>query len=239
MFRKGEHMNQNENMDSFFRDKGKKDGADDTALEDPLSFWHDEKKSALGKISGASAKPYLFIGAGVVALVLLVMILFPGGGSRELEEKLTLLSGRLDQMEQKLTAMEAAGKGTAESQSQLDRLDKSILRMDGVDAALISRLDSMAGELASLRREASAVKVAKPAEKPAPAPAAPVPAPKAAAPKPSKVEPVYHTVAAGETLFSISRRYSVSVDAIRSLNGLTDKSSIQTGQKLKVKSSGD
>lgn len=45
--------------------------------------------------------------------------------------------------------------------------------------------------------------------------------------------PVYHTVVAGETLYGISRRYNITVDQIKSLNGLTTNN-IQTGMKLRV-----
>lgn len=44
---------------------------------------------------------------------------------------------------------------------------------------------------------------------------------------------VEHTVVTGETLFAISRKYSVSVEDIISLNGLTDNS-VKIGQKLKI-----
>jgi LysM repeat protein len=42
-----------------------------------------------------------------------------------------------------------------------------------------------------------------------------------------------HTVAAGETLFGIARRYGVTVDAIRTANDLeTDQ--VRTGQRLVI-----
>lgn len=44
----------------------------------------------------------------------------------------------------------------------------------------------------------------------------------------------YHTVAAGETLFAISRRYNITVDALRTLNGLTSDT-LAIGMKLRVK----
>lgn len=44
---------------------------------------------------------------------------------------------------------------------------------------------------------------------------------------------IEHTVATGETLFAISRKYSVSVEDIINLNGLTDNS-VKIGQKLKI-----
>lgn len=46
-----------------------------------------------------------------------------------------------------------------------------------------------------------------------------------------------HTVQRGETLFSISNRYGVTVDELRNLNGLSGNA-IQVGQKLRVKGTG-
>ena len=61
-------------------------------------------------------------------------------------------------------------------------------------------------------------------------------------PKPDPVKPspsgngkwTYHTVAAGETLYSLFRRYGVKVDEIKRLNGLKSNN-ISIGQKLKIK----
>ena len=49
---------------------------------------------------------------------------------------------------------------------------------------------------------------------------------------------VYHEVQPGETLYRISRRYNISVDSLRRMNGLSEKAAIHPGQKLKVKASG-
>ena len=57
-------------------------------------------------------------------------------------------------------------------------------------------------------------------------PAKPAPAP--------EVKAATHKVAAGETLSGIARKYSTSVSAIASLNGITNPSRIFVGQVLKV-----
>lgn len=44
----------------------------------------------------------------------------------------------------------------------------------------------------------------------------------------------YHTVAAGETLYAISRRYGLTVDGIKQLNGLTGNT-ISIGQRLRIR----
>ena len=44
----------------------------------------------------------------------------------------------------------------------------------------------------------------------------------------------YHSVSAGETLYAISRRYGLTVDALKKLNGLTGNN-ISIGQRLRVR----
>jgi LysM repeat protein len=44
----------------------------------------------------------------------------------------------------------------------------------------------------------------------------------------------YHTVSRGETLYSISRKYNVSVTELRSLNNLKQTQNLQAGQKLLI-----
>lgn len=46
-------------------------------------------------------------------------------------------------------------------------------------------------------------------------------------------EPRYHRVSSGDTLYSLSRRYGTSVDALKRTNGLTSDS-IRTGQTLRI-----
>lgn len=46
-----------------------------------------------------------------------------------------------------------------------------------------------------------------------------------------------YEVVAGDTLYSISKKYSTTVDNLRSLNGLTESSVLKVGQVLKVPSS--
>ena len=47
---------------------------------------------------------------------------------------------------------------------------------------------------------------------------------------------ITHTVKSGDNLWDISKKYGVSVEQIKKLNGLTDKSVLRIGQKLKIRS---
>jgi membrane-bound lytic murein transglycosylase D len=44
----------------------------------------------------------------------------------------------------------------------------------------------------------------------------------------------FHTVSAGETLFSISKRYGISVEELKKLNGIGSQNLITIGQKLRI-----
>ena len=46
---------------------------------------------------------------------------------------------------------------------------------------------------------------------------------------------ITHTVKSGDNLWDISKKYGVSVEQIKKLNGLTDKSVLKIGQKLKIR----
>jgi murein DD-endopeptidase MepM/ murein hydrolase activator NlpD len=69
----------------------------------------------------------------------------------------------------------------------------------------------------------------------APAPAAPAAAPAPApAPAPAGPEPRQHTVARGETAFSIARTYNVSAQALADWNGLGTDMAVREGQRLMI-----
>lgn len=68
---------------------------------------------------------------------------------------------------------------------------------------------------------------------PAPRPTAPPPAPKPAPAPPKPAAARYHTVVKGDTLFSISRKYNVTVPKLKSTNGLSSDT-IRIGQTLRV-----
>jgi len=73
-----------------------------------------------------------------------------------------------------------------------------------------------------------------------PTPPAPAAQPKVEQATPQKIQqpqtPSYsfHTVSAGETLFSISKRYGMSVEELKQLNSIGTQNLITVGQKLRI-----
>ena len=52
---------------------------------------------------------------------------------------------------------------------------------------------------------------------------------------PSGLASTYHTIRAGDNLWSISKHYQVSMNTLLKLNGLTENSILHIGQKIKIK----
>jgi hypothetical protein len=63
-----------------------------------------------------------------------------------------------------------------------------------------------------------------------PSGAEPAPAPRA-----EPAGPAVHTVARGDTLFSLARRYGLTVEALRRLNGLGPTDGIEIGRRLRLR----
>ena len=78
--------------------------------------------------------------------------------------------------------------------------------------------------------------IPEPDSRPTVTPQQPVVTPPVTTPNTSPNQPaaVYHSVAAGDTLYAISRRYGVTVDEIRRLNAL-DGNTISVGQQLRIR----
>lgn len=124
------------------------------------------------------------------------------------QELLYQLNARLEQLEQKVTQLEAKD---AEFSELVNDGKASTIKLEESIAALTQQVEKIAS-----RPSEHAVK------KSAQLSAIPSPGSK------------HHVVARGETLYSIAKRYGLSVDDLRRLNNLSQEQPIQAGQKLAV-----
>lgn len=58
---------------------------------------------------------------------------------------------------------------------------------------------------------------------------------KMAPPPPADGSAVYHTIVSGDTLYALARRYGTTVNAICQLNGITVKTTLRPGKKLRMR----
>lgn len=228
------------------------EGGSDSADPEKKDPYYDDDGYSSFKAKGSkkaailSGNPvnYLYWGlgiAGAAGVVLLLMLLFssinePAGQARvnELEQKIERLQQRLkkyDGMDEKVTHIWEQAKAFETFKTRFDRSEASMsLRMDHLAMSLDTlqkKTDEALQKVGKLEKAPVSPKV--PPSRPSVKKAAVVK--KAAALK-------THTVVAGDTLFSISQRYDLSVKELKSLNQLTEGTVIHVGQKLTVSSPG-
>lgn len=224
-------MGHTDKTESFYRDTIEDMGSEEHLLEDPLVFWHDEKQTLWRKIFGRSETPFLVMGAGLVLLVIIFFAIVPKGGREDAVQQVNLLSEQLRKIEDKLNRMETLIEEMPQVKTRIEAVEKSLLRLDSVDASASLRTNRIADELSLIQKDVNVLKGRNTVVKKNPTPS----------PNTGKAQSVsqaeYHEVQPGETLYRISVRYNISVDSLRRLNGLSEQTAIHPGQKLKVKAS--
>ena len=170
------------------------------------------RRSALGATGTGWGRAVFFGGIAVLILVA-ALVLLTGGEDPEEPVPWQDLSARLDALEARLDGMEASVQQIPALTGRIEGFAKSTGRMEADQRALRQRIEQFA------RR------VKTQAGKPTPA---------QAGTQASAGGGARHTVQKGETLFSIARRYGLSVEQLCRLNDMTKTSVIHPGQTLFV-----
>jgi LysM repeat protein len=195
-----------------------------------------EEASQVDSGARKSLKPVLIAGAGLLAAVVVLLMVFSGSPRTADKEQFKNLEARLKILEEKLAKLDWIDTGMA----RLDRREKEITslaeRLNQMESAFSRKIDQLskeppkpqakAPEAPAAKTESQAAKAEAPSPKPAPAP-----------PKVEKeTKGRIHVVQKGETVYGIGRRYGLSVEQVLKLNNLTLKDPIKPGQKLVVSS---
>jgi LysM repeat protein len=224
--------------DSKPRDQFKLEASGDAREQFEDDNYYASNYSPLDKRGGGNMFASLlrqygvFIGIIILGLLALIFIFnwLPRAPEDYQTERLVALEARLGQIEERLSGLErqfepmdkagaSTGTGPEALRSRVDSLEKATTqRMD----ALAKRVDALTEKVAALAKKPVAGKssAVKKASKPQ------------TTPRPKKAS--YHTVKKGETLYSISRRYGLSVEALLKLNNLGTSTTINPGDKLRV-----
>ena len=202
-----------------------------------------KKKATI--LSGSPVR-YLYWGigiAGVVGVVLLVMLLFSNINEPVDQASLSALEQKIERLEQRLEKYDGVDEKVTRIWEQAKSFETFKTRFDRSEASMSLRMDHLAMSLDALQKKTDeTLKKVGNLEKGGAPPAAsvsPPPRKKAAATVKKAATVKTHTVAAGDTLFSISRRYNLSVEKLRSINKLSEKAVIHVGQTLTVSSPDD
>lgn len=175
----------------------------------------------------------IILGGFLVILIILFVVFLPGKSKTQDALRLTQLESRLQAVEEKLGRLELVDQQLAIVAEQSKEFGMFMERYDRLDAAMALKLDLLAQQVNDLQKRMEIVKARsaetiKPkAEKPAASPAEKKPATKTTTER-------YHTVRPGDTIYSISRRYGVTVGDLQHLNKLSSDLLIYPGQKLRI-----
>ncbi len=186
-------------------------------LDEPEYRENPRRRGASGWLEKAREHLLPVAIGGAVILIALIMLLFWGGSgddqkaARE-ESGMNSLETRLDKLEfqhnmilEKMNKIQESSSSGVR-QKELAKLRKAVSDMEERFASLEDRLADR-GEVAGPSGETDEA---------------------------SGDGTKRHTVKEGETLFSISQRYDVSVDKLREWNAIEEGEFIQPGQELKV-----
>ncbi len=144
----------------------------------------------------------------VMSVIVLVLIFAAGIYyfiKRSTEGGATLQS-KIASLEEKITGLE---KQIADLQG------KSVT--GGPDPSLVHRVEALSQKVEELEKKAQLTTESKAKSAP-----------------PKAIPKRYHTVHKGETLSEISKKYGITVEELRKLNGLSRSQHVRTGQKLFV-----
>ena len=159
-------------------------------------------------------------GIGLLLLILVITFLTMGRSSRE-DFQYQMIEERFAGLENRFAAYEGTANRLDRIFEDLERLKGLPDRVDRIEADLLKEIEALKTELARVLKDNT-----KKAKTTASGGKSGTKAAKQA---------TYHRVKKGETLYSISKRYQTSVEAIRKLNKMSPAAPIYPDQKLRVR----
>jgi LysM repeat protein len=212
--------------DDDIPEEGQEENEGDYYDEEEYSPWRKGNGVGVGSAMAAIIEsPLVWIGVGAVVVVLLVLIFMPKKetealSSRQAEQLLM----RIERLEEQYRQLAPLMEKIATTEGQQNRTKELARRLDRFEKQVERSFAQIDGQLARLR----------PGGKSRPAGDAP---PAAARPAPAADAPggLTHTVAGGDTLYGLSKRYDVPIDTLRKLNNLGPQDPIKPGQTLVIR----
>lgn len=196
-------------------------------------------QDVLGKIE----KPLMVLGGLIILGALAFFVWTPFKNKTNAPdpamEAVKALDARVLQLEQSIAVLNEKLQTPADddTKTRLDKIEASAFQRI---EALEQKTENIAAGLSSAKKQiaVSEAKPASSAQHKEPSKAKPA-AKKATSTKksdaPAKAKTSTHLVKSGETAYSVSKKYGMSVDELKRLNNLGASNTIVPGQKLKVK----
>ncbi len=172
--------------------------------------WRKQKSSTFSnKLFKRIEIPLVFVGIGLAVLIILFVASISKTKKPVFDTEFTSIEKRLAQIEDRLNNLEAGNDGLGKLQNKLQQVKSSLSR----------KMNQISAEVGKIKKIAAGLKSAKPTS--------PVPSQ-------TKTQKLVHQVGAGETFYSISRQYGITVEELLRLNNLSADAVIHPGQELVV-----
>lgn len=196
--------------------------------EERYSPWSKTKAPATGRRVGTMPLVFILLALAVVASIsaLLIILLGENGDAANRQEWIAM-EEKVRRLEERLDKFEAIDEKVTRIWEQAKSFEKFKDRFDRSEASMSLRMDHLTMGLEALQKQAGKSRAG------APAPAGKDDKEKTAAATAEKM--VYHTVVAGDTFYSIGKRYNLDLEQLLEMNRLNKDSILQPGQKLIVR----
>lgn len=187
-------------------------------------LWNKKKRNVISRwFKMPEDIPYSWFAIGFLALIILFILIFPKSKSKVSEKQFLTMDTRIKRLEDRIAKIEEVDEKVTRIWEQAKDFEQFKVRFDRQEASFSLRLDNLTKDMDRLKKRVTE-------SKPTTA-------------EPSKTGKItegtankkYHTVGSGETLYSISRQYGLTVEKIRLMNKLAEGTAIHPGQKLLVR----
>lgn len=211
-------QNDDDRMDRF---KGVSNDVDDN---EQFSLFKEKKKVKFGTNSPKISEkiPLSKLGIGFLILLILLLLLFARNKMARFENRLNALEDRVKSVEEKGQKLDAMRYGMAQIGEQSQSVEQLKTRFDRSEKTLTARMDQISKEFGKLKQQVLKAGVRKTTSS------------KTVKISERTLKNRYHVVKSGETLYTIGRRYGVTVKQLQKINKLSGGSVIHPGQKLKI-----
>ncbi len=183
-----------------------------------------------------SYMPFILTGAGIITLIIFIFILVPGDDTSESTQA---LQTRLANLENRIMSLENQVNDRRERlesiQQSVRMLSERFGRLEAVPMeiqALQQKLEHIDQRQGNLEKKIAEAKTPQPASQSSAKSAQKTQSKTPTVSKKSQTR--HHTVAEGDTLYSIARQYDLNVDRLRRMNNLSADTVIRPGQNLIV-----
>ena len=193
---------------------------DDTEEEEDLGQ-EEYYRNQTSTLRGKSNLTYIIGGVGLFLIV--VILIFALAGPNDIDrQQLQALDERIQGLEKRLATIGLIDQALARIDNNEKELSLIMERVDRFEGTVTTQIDQIIKELGKLHQKTGST------------PAPPVKTKPPVAESTSEKQEIIHEVRAGDTLYSISRRYGLTVDQLRAYNNIGKDAAIRPGQKLKL-----